>query len=171
MIATRQMLSGKTHERFVPLSTDEVPELRRTIEELVSSIDWMDDIETMTSPRRLFRDVLIDDAALRIHATVLGASDRGQHPRTIMVSVERRSPELPADAELRQRYRLTPKESTVARLLASGRTNAEIAAELIMSPHTARHHTENVLLKMGLRSRGAVLQTMLKRSERTAPGQ
>jgi DNA-binding CsgD family transcriptional regulator len=163
MIATRQMLSSKTTERFVSLSTDEVPELRRTIEELVGSIDWTNDIET-TPSRRLFRDVLIDDAALRIHATVLAASEPA-HPRTILVSVERRAPELPCDSELRQRFRLTPKESTVARLLAAGRTNLEIAEELIMSPHTARHHTENVLLKMGLRSRAAVLQGLLNRRE------
>jgi DNA-binding CsgD family transcriptional regulator len=169
MIATRQMLSGKTSERFVPLSTDEVPELRRTIEELVASIDWTNDIGTMPSPRRLFRDVLIDDAALRIHATVLGAAEPA-HSRTILVSVERRFPELPGDGELRLRFRLTPKESTVARMLAAGRTNLEIAKELIMSPHTARHHTENVLLKMGLRSRGAVLQAMLKRHNNAIVG-
>lgn len=49
--------------------------------------------------------------------------------------------------------RLTPRERAVASLLAARRTNAEIAAVLGLSRHTARHHTEHVLAKLGVRSR------------------
>ncbi len=55
---------------------------------------------------------------------------------------------------------LTPREAEVARLLARRATNAEVAAALGVSPHTARHHAQRVLEKLGLRSRrglGALL--------------
>ena len=50
-------------------------------------------------------------------------------------------------------YRLTKKEQRVAILLARGRTNEEIARELFISSHTARHHTQAVLNKLGITSR------------------
>ncbi|GLC25665.1 helix-turn-helix transcriptional regulator [Roseisolibacter agri] len=55
---------------------------------------------------------------------------------------------------------LTPREAEVARLLARRATNTEVAAALGVSPHTARHHAQRVLEKLGLRSRrelGALL--------------
>ncbi len=59
-------------------------------------------------------------------------------------------------AVLRERYRLTKRETDVARLLAAGKSNAEIAAALSISEHTARRHTEQVLSKPDVRSRAAV---------------
>ena len=57
---------------------------------------------------------------------------------------------------LTARYQLTRREAEAARLLAAGKSNAEIAAALAISAHTARRHTEQVLLKLGVRSRAAV---------------
>ncbi|HEU5039303.1 MAG TPA: helix-turn-helix transcriptional regulator [Gemmatimonadales bacterium] len=51
------------------------------------------------------------------------------------------------------RFGLTDREKEVARLLAKGRRNAAIAAALGISPHTARHHTQRVLAKLGVHSR------------------
>jgi DNA-binding CsgD family transcriptional regulator len=50
-------------------------------------------------------------------------------------------------------HRLTRTEARVARLLALRLTNAEIAAQLYISQHTARHHTESVMAKLGVKSR------------------
>jgi DNA-binding CsgD family transcriptional regulator len=50
-------------------------------------------------------------------------------------------------------YGLTQREIEVARLLADGRGNAAIASALGISPHTARHHTQHVLAKLGAHSR------------------
>lgn len=44
---------------------------------------------------------------------------------------------------------LTGREFAVARLVASGRTNAEIADELGISPKTASSHVEHILAKLG----------------------
>ena len=57
---------------------------------------------------------------------------------------------------LRDRYGLTGREIEVTRLLLRGETNREIADRLNISEHTARHHTERVLGKLGIRSRAAI---------------
>jgi len=57
---------------------------------------------------------------------------------------------------LRDRYGLTGREIEVTRLLLRGESNKEIADRLNISEHTARHHTERVLGKLGVRSRAAI---------------
>ena len=59
-------------------------------------------------------------------------------------------------SRLRGRYGLTIREIEVTRLLLRGESNREIADRLNISEHTARHHTENVLGKLGVRSRAAI---------------
>jgi DNA-binding NarL/FixJ family response regulator len=58
-------------------------------------------------------------------------------------------------ASLRLRYGLTWREAQVAILLVEGRPNSEIAEELKISPHTARHHTQRILSKLCVHSRAA----------------
>ena len=59
-------------------------------------------------------------------------------------------------AALRARHGLTAREGEVAALLGRRLTNGEIAAALGVSPHTARHHAQRVLEKLGVRSRRAL---------------
>ena len=49
---------------------------------------------------------------------------------------------------------LTGRERDVLRLVAAGRSNREIAAELFISPKTASVHVSNILAKLGAASRG-----------------
>lgn len=55
--------------------------------------------------------------------------------------------------ELRAQFGLTRRQLEVVELLRQRRSNAEIAHSLRISEHTARHHTEMVLSKLGLHSR------------------
>jgi DNA-binding CsgD family transcriptional regulator len=49
---------------------------------------------------------------------------------------------------------LTERELEVLRLVAAGRSNRDIAAELFISPKTASVHVSNILGKLGVGSRG-----------------
>jgi DNA-binding NarL/FixJ family response regulator len=48
---------------------------------------------------------------------------------------------------------LTPREREILVLVAEGRSNKEIAAELVISERTARTHVSNLLGKLNLASR------------------
>ncbi|MEB3369722.1 LuxR C-terminal-related transcriptional regulator [Saccharopolyspora mangrovi] len=51
---------------------------------------------------------------------------------------------------------LTRREGQVARLVAEGLTNREIAEHLVISPRTAESHVENILSKLGYTSRAQI---------------
>jgi DNA-binding NarL/FixJ family response regulator len=58
------------------------------------------------------------------------------------------------DSKLARQFGLTRREIQVATFLAQGRSNQAIARELRISAHTARHHTQRVLSKLQVHSRG-----------------
>jgi LuxR family maltose regulon positive regulatory protein len=49
--------------------------------------------------------------------------------------------------------RLSGRELEVLKLLAAGRTNRDIASELVVSPHTVKRHVANILDKLGAANR------------------
>ena len=51
------------------------------------------------------------------------------------------------------RWNLTPSEAAVARLVATGRSNREVAAELFVSVKAVEFHLGHVFDKVGIRSR------------------
>jgi DNA-binding CsgD family transcriptional regulator len=51
---------------------------------------------------------------------------------------------------------LSARELDVARLVASGATNREIAEQLVISPKTASSHVEHILAKLGVGRRSEI---------------
>lgn len=53
---------------------------------------------------------------------------------------------------------LSSREREVLGLMATGATNAEIAAQLFLSPHTIKEHTSALYRKLGVRNRAEAVQ-------------
>jgi DNA-binding CsgD family transcriptional regulator len=51
---------------------------------------------------------------------------------------------------------MTDSELAVAKLVASGLTNREVAEQLFVSPHTVSSHLRSVFAKLGINSRLAL---------------
>jgi DNA-binding CsgD family transcriptional regulator len=58
------------------------------------------------------------------------------------------------------RWELTPSESRIAALAAAGKTNREIAAELLVTTKTVEFHLHHVYGKLGVRSRLELLRAL-----------
>jgi DNA-binding NarL/FixJ family response regulator len=50
---------------------------------------------------------------------------------------------------------LTARQLEILRLVATGRTNRDIASELVISEHTVARHLQNIYSKLGVSSRAA----------------
>ena len=90
-----------------------------------------------------------DTAVLELEAARAVFAQLGARPdRAIVDSVI--SPGAAIDA-----HGLTARELQVLRLVAAGKSNHAIAAELVISDHTVRRHLQNIFRKLGVSSRAA----------------
>ncbi|MHB8958724.1 MAG: response regulator [Candidatus Limnocylindrales bacterium] len=53
---------------------------------------------------------------------------------------------------------LTEREREILLLIAQGRTTAEIAAQLVLSPHTVQSHRDHIMTKLDLHSKAALMK-------------
>jgi DNA-binding CsgD family transcriptional regulator len=109
-------------------------ELARTL--LVSGV-----IHRRAKRKKPARDAI--EGALRTFES-LGAPLWAERARLELARIGGRPPQ-PKD--------LTPTEEEVARLVAEGRTNREVASALFMSPHTVDANLRRIYRKLGVRSR------------------
>jgi DNA-binding CsgD family transcriptional regulator len=96
----------------------------------------------------VLRDIATAAGRFRLRAVRFQPGFFGSHA-SVLVIAERLRDEAPNHDSIRHRFKLTAREAEVATLLAERRSNADIARALGISVHTARHHTERVLLKLG----------------------
>ncbi|GLC28535.1 helix-turn-helix transcriptional regulator [Roseisolibacter agri] len=111
------------------------------------------------APRAATRAVRTATATYRVRAGVV-VSDADGRGSSVLVSLRRHEAATATADELRARFGLTGREAQVAVLLLQRRSNAEIAEALELSEHTARHHTERVLHKLGVKSRMALADAL-----------
>ena len=92
-------------------------------------------------------------AAADGHAPLLARvrllAERARIPLQLQAAAVRQTP----PQRTAGRYGLTGREMAVLRLLAAGRSNAQIGAELYISPSTASVHVTSILRKLGVSSR------------------
>jgi DNA-binding CsgD family transcriptional regulator len=93
-------------------------------------------------------------AALRSAAAAAG----GHTPLLAQIRLLAERARIPLDAPAATAgtpapYGLTGRELAVLRLVAAGRSNAQIGAELFISPRTAGVHVTNILRKLGVTNR------------------
>jgi DNA-binding CsgD family transcriptional regulator len=85
--------------------------------------------------------------------TELGATWDARRVRSRLRDLGVRRRLVSAEPETHGWTALTPSELSVARLVADGLTNREVAERLFLSPHTVNSHLRHVFTKLGINSR------------------
>jgi DNA-binding CsgD family transcriptional regulator len=89
--------------------------------------------------------------------------------------VERTAGELRATGETARRRdpstlgQLTPQEQQIARLVAEGASNKDVAAQLFLSPRTVEYHLRKVFQKLGIASRAELIRHDVRSEAAGAP--
>jgi DNA-binding NarL/FixJ family response regulator len=100
----------------------------------------------------LLKDSPIDDVVIAVRAAARG--DSWLSPRAAASLLERvRRDNIDPAPEPESIEDLSPRELEVLRLVARGLENAQIAAELGISPRTAKNHLSSILAKLGMTNR------------------
>ena len=84
---------------------------------------------------------------------VLGRGDALLSPQVTRRVIERFTAARPAPVRGRNVEQLTERECDTLQWLARGLSNAEIAAQMHVSPETVKSHVSSILMKLGLRDR------------------
>ena len=92
----------------------------------------------------LLKDMQADELCKAIKAAAQGQVQLSPQAAARLVR-EIKSPDSPE--------KLTERETDVLKLLALGRSNKEIANELVIGEKTVKTHVSNILMKLGLSSR------------------
>jgi len=104
----------------------------------------------------VLKDASAEDVIAAVRAVAAGGAwfDPGVAPRVLEFHRRHAAPAARESARLDE---LTERELDVLRLMARGRTNAEIAAELFVAEATVKTHVGAIFGKLGVRDRPAAI--------------
>jgi DNA-binding CsgD family transcriptional regulator len=136
-------------------------ELNRMLEELCAMRAEGSTAAPAGTAQSLERQVTTRRRRYRLRGSRLHAAAVPPEDDAVLITVEELATDPLAPETLQQRFRFTPREAQVARLLVDGQTNVEIASALGISPNTSYHYTERVLLKVGAHNRTAAVSRIL----------
>jgi len=155
-------------------------ELRGEPEEALRTYQRGEDTASTESPVYTARLLLAHGGLLRRTGNRKGAVERLRRANTLFLAlraapfIARTEEELTA-CGLRQEHargrsvlEMTDRETEVAYLVEQGMTNAEIAAELFITPKAVEYHLGNIYAKFGVKGRQQ-LRRLLGDSRRPAP--
>lgn len=92
----------------------------------------------------------------------LGATNRTAAAVLLARSPDLTQPSPQRGADARNGFRLTVRESEIARWLAIGKTNQTIARKLRISDHTVEKHVEAIIEKLGVENRTTAAVMLVK---------
>ena len=139
--------------------------LERSRAQLAEAVDLFE-----RTPRRLELAAAVEDLGAELTAsdreaatellgralalyTELGATWDARRVRSSLRELGVRRRLVTAEPETTGWAAMTPAEVTVARLVAEGLTNRQVAERLFLSPHTVNSHLRHVFSKLGINSR------------------
>ena len=100
----------------------------------------------------LLKDSSIQDLLTGIRAAAVGESLVSPTIASKMLQRIRASATSPQAAEA-IKSELSAREIQVLKLIANGKDNSQIAAELVISPKTVKNHISNILMKLQIENR------------------
>lgn len=100
----------------------------------------------------LLKDSSIPDLVRGIRSAAVGESLISPHIAAKVLQRLRAASTMPGGREL-MRSELSGRETGVLKLIANGKDNAQIAAELHISPKTVKNHISNILMKLQIENR------------------
>jgi DNA-binding NarL/FixJ family response regulator len=139
----RALLDGPNSEELLESAVHAADDLDFVLDGLWTRIDLGSALAQTDRSRA--RDVL---ERVAHHAAELGALTEQQVAEQRLRALGVRTWRRGVRSEL-----LTERERTVARLVAAGASNPEIAQQLFLSRKTVERHVSNVLRKVGVRNR------------------
>lgn len=122
-----------------------------------------DNFDSLLEALKENREVALRDTSWRapdaliqqlLHGELPSDSDMAARLRLLLTGEDKAQPSMSTEL-------LTPRQLDVVKLLAQGKTNPEIAQELVLSAGTVRTHVQRILAKFGVSDRtGAVVRAI-----------
>ena len=138
--ATRQLLAGNDHTKVLMLTTFDLDEY--VYEALRAGASGF-----------LLKDVPPEQLVAGIRAVASGESLLAPSVTRRLIQEFVRRPPNAVRTPPQELASLTAREVEVLRMMAQGRSNAEIATEVFVSETTVKTHVAHVLAKLGVRDR------------------